>query len=115
MPRPGSGSDPSSGSDPVETHLLAIRADLSQLQQSLNELRGLVQDLVQERGSGEAIQRRPTSSPTKTLARRHPERLAAEVQRRTALLTGEDLDPMDGDTELDLLIDRLHDLALEGL
>jgi hypothetical protein len=30
------------------------------------------------------------------------------------LLSGEDLDPLDADTELDLLIDRLHDLALEG-
>jgi hypothetical protein len=41
--------------------------------------------------------------------------LAAEVQRRRALLPVEELDPIDGDTELDLLIDRLHDLALEGL
>jgi hypothetical protein len=37
------------------------------------------------------------------------------VQRRRALLTAEDLDPLDGDTELDVLIDRLHDLALQGL
>jgi hypothetical protein len=40
--------------------------------------------------------------------------LAAEVQRRRALLTVEDLDPLDGDTELDLMIDRLHDLAVDG-
>jgi hypothetical protein len=55
------------------------------------------------------------SSPSTTLSRRNPERLAAEVQRRRALLTAEDLDPLDGDTELDVLIDRLHDLALQGL
>jgi hypothetical protein len=30
------------------------------------------------------------------------------------LLTVEDLDPLDGDTELDLMIDRLHDLAVDG-
>lgn len=46
-------------------------------------------------------------SPSALLARRNAERLAGEVQRRTALAS----DPGD-DTELDLLIDRLHELAL---
>jgi hypothetical protein len=41
--------------------------------------------------------------------------LAADVQRRRAVLTAQDLDPLDGDTELDLMIDRLHELAFEGL
>jgi hypothetical protein len=47
------------------------------------------------------------SSPSALLARRNAERLAGEVQRRAALIS----DPED-DTELDLLIDRLHELAL---
>ena len=46
-------------------------------------------------------------SPSALLARRNAERLAGEVQRRAALAS----DPGD-DTELDLLIDRLHELAL---
>jgi hypothetical protein len=46
-------------------------------------------------------------SPSALLARRNAERLAGEVQRRTALASY----PGD-DTELDLLIDRLHELAL---
>jgi len=46
-------------------------------------------------------------SPSALLARRNAERLAGEGQRRTALAS----DPGD-DTELDLLIDRLHELAL---
>ncbi len=55
--------------------------------------------------SGEA---RPMgSSPSALLARRNAERLAGEVQRRAALAS----DPGE-DTELDLLIDRLHELAL---
>ena len=47
------------------------------------------------------------------LQRRNAERLAAEVQRRQAVQVdaGGDGDP---DTDLDLLIDRLHDLALEN-
>ena len=47
------------------------------------------------------------ASPSALLARRNAERLAGEVQRRAALAS----DPED-DTELDLLIDRLHELAL---
>ena len=48
-----------------------------------------------------------STSPSALLARRNAERLAGEVQRRAALAS----DPGD-DTELDLLIDRLHELAL---
>ena len=109
------GSDPFPGSDPVPAQLQAIRSDLAQLHQSVLELRGLVQSLVAEDPSLDLALGSSTSSPSTTLSRRNPERLAAEVQRRRALLTAEDLDPLDGDTELDVLIDRLHDLALEGL
>jgi hypothetical protein len=47
------------------------------------------------------------ASPSALLARRNAERLAGEVQRRAALASD-----LEDDTELDLLIDRLHELAL---
>jgi hypothetical protein len=92
-----------------------MRAELAQLHQTVLQLRGLVQSLVAENPSRDFSLGSSASSPSTTLSRRNPERLAADVQRRRALLTAEDLDPLDGDTELDVLIDRLHDLALEGL
>jgi len=107
-------SDSLSGSDSVPAQLLAIRTDLAHLHQSVLELRGLVQGLVAEGSSRDLAQGSPATSASTTLSRRNPERLAAEVQRRRALLTVEDLDPVDGDTELDLMIDRLHDLAVDG-
>ena len=115
------GSDASPGSDAflggvsVQAQLQAIRADLAQVHQSVLELRGLVQCLVSDGPSSDLALGSSVPSPSTTLSRRNPERLAAEVQRRRALLPVEELDPIDGDTELDLLIDRLHDLALEGL
>ena len=109
------GFDSFPGASPVDAQLQAIRSELAQLHQSVLELRGLVQSLVAEGPSLDLALGSSTSSPSTTLSRRNPERLAAEVQRRRALLTAEDLDPLDGDTELDVLIDRLHDLALEGL
>ena len=117
LPDPDSspGLDPFPGPDSVPAQLQAIRTDLAQLHQSVLELRGLVQSLVAENPSRDFALGSSASSPSTTLSRRNPERLAADVQRRRALLTAEDLDPLDGDTELDVLIDRLHDLALEGL
>ncbi len=70
-------------------------------------------DLPPAAGAGPEVELAPGesralgSSPSALLARRNAERLAGEVQRRLALAP----DPGD-DTELDLLIDRLHDLAL---
>ena len=62
-------------------------------------------------GSGEGARaanaRSIGAGPSALLARRNAERLAGGGQRRTALGN----DPQE-DTELDLLIDRLHDLAL---
>ena len=117
LPDPDSspGLDPFPGPDSVPAQLQAIRTDLAQLHQSVLELRGFVQSLVASAPSIDLPQGSSASSPSTTLSRRNPERLAAEVQRRRALLTAEDLDPLDGDKELDVLIDRLHDLALEGL
>ena len=109
------GSDPFPGSDSVPAQLQAIRSDLAQLHQSVLDLRGLVQSLVASAPSIDLPLGSSASSPSTTLSRRNPERLAAEVQRRRTLLKAQDLDPLDGDTELDVLIDRLHDLALQGL
>ena len=47
-------------------------------------------------------------SPSTQLARRNAERLAEEVRRRR-----ESTPEPEDDTDIDLLIDRLHDLALE--
>ena len=101
--------------DPAAVATLVDRArPLAQVHQSVLELRGLVPSRVAARPSSDLVLGSSASSPSTTLSRRNPERLAAEVQRRRSLLSGEDLDPLDADTELDLLIDRLHDLALEG-
>ena len=48
-------------------------------------------------------------SPSTQLVRRNAERLAEEVRRRRETTP----EPED-DTDIDLLIDRLHDLALEN-
>ena len=48
-------------------------------------------------------------SPSTQLARRNAERLAEEVRRRR-----ESTPEPEDDTDIDLLIDRLHDLALEN-
>ena len=48
-------------------------------------------------------------SPSAQLARRNAERLAEEVRRRR-----ETTPEPEEDTDIDLLIDRLHDLALEN-
>ena len=48
-------------------------------------------------------------SPSTQLARRSAERLAEEVRRRR-----ESTPEPEDDTDIDLLIDRLHDLALEN-
>ncbi|MCS5705498.1 hypothetical protein NZK27_04765 [Synechococcus sp. FGCU-3] len=47
------------------------------------------------------------------MQRRNAERLAAEVQRRQAVQPDAGVDG-EADTELDLMIDRLHDLALDN-
>ena len=109
-----SASDPFPASDSVPLQLQAIRSELAQLHQSVLELHGLVQSLVAAGPSRDLAQGSPATSASTTLSRRNPERLAADVQRRRAMLTAQDLDPLDGDTELDLMIDRLHDLAGDG-
>ena len=78
----------------LQEQMAAIRRDLAELRQQLR-----AEPLTPARLEG---------SPATLLSRRNAERLAGEVQRRTDLHTDAELD-----TETDLLIDRLHDLALE--
>lgn len=96
--------------DPLVEELAALRAEIASLRQ-------VVSSLVQALGHHppETAVSHPAVSATlpataastaQLLARRNAERLNGEVLRRTAL----GLDPAD-DTEVDLLIDRLHDLA----
>jgi hypothetical protein len=85
----------------LQEQMAAIRTDLA-------ELRQLVMELRQQLGAEAPSPARLEGSPATLLSRRNAERLAGEVQRRTDLHTDAELD-----TETDLLIDRLHDLALE--
>jgi len=65
--------------------------------------------------SGSPLDMPAAASATTWLQRPNPQRLAAEVQRRQALQgAGPATADIDTDTELDLLIDRLHDLALDN-
>jgi hypothetical protein len=86
----------------LQEQIAAIRTDLAELRQLVMELRQLLS------GDSPAPPARLEGSPATLLARRNAERLAGEVQRRTDLQ--QDVEP---DTETDLLIDRLHELALE--
>jgi hypothetical protein len=103
---------PGTGTDSLHGQLQALRVELAELRETVLEIHALLHHLVGEAALPEPPSRL-SSTPSQTLSRRHPQRLAAEVQRRTALLSVEELAFGDGDTELDLLIDRLHDLALE--
>ena len=91
----------------------ALATEIRALRQEIRDLRVLVLQLASAPASPAAA---PGSSPGPTthqpvnpLARRQAEQLASAVQQRQALGG----DPGQ-DTELDLLIDRLHDLALEA-
>ena len=93
---------------PVDAHL--IQALLAEIQGLRLDVAALRSELQAQRPPAAAPQ---PSSATTWLQRPNAERLAAEVQRRQALqLDGADAG--DTDTELDLLIDRLHDLALDN-
>lgn len=89
-----------------------LRRELGELRNELRVLRAAVP--APAPAPLEPVATTPAQASASTwLQRRNPERLAAEVQRRQAVQVhaGGDGDP---DTDLDLLIDRLHDLALEN-
>lgn len=83
----------------------ALRLEVAELRQ---ELRGVRPPLVEPAPA-------PSSavSASSWMQRRNAERLSAEVQRRQAVQPDAGVDG-EADTELDLMIDRLHDLALDN-
>ncbi|MFZ9566686.1 MAG: hypothetical protein ACO28R_04150 [Vulcanococcus sp.] len=83
--------------DQLTREFRALQQQVNQLQQELAELRA-------SHGSAPA-----SGSAATQLARRNASRLADEVRRRSELHP----EPRE-DTDIDLLIDRLHDLALEN-
>jgi hypothetical protein len=98
--------------------------DAALIRELLAELQGLRQEVAELRlelrnARQPAVAASPTppalpasATATTWMQRRNAERLAAEVQRRKALLPDAAVDG-ESDTELDLMIDRLHDLALD--
>ncbi|MCT0226219.1 hypothetical protein [Synechococcus sp. CS-1328] len=104
--------------DPLVLELAALRAEIACLRQVMSSLvQALERHPPQTAASHPAVSSAVSAavpaalpataaSTSQLLARRNAERLNGEVRRRTAL----GLDPAD-DTEVDLLIDRLHDLA----
>ena len=98
--------------------------DAALIRELLAELQGLRQEVAELRlelrnARQPAVAASPTppalpasATATTWMQRRNAERLAAEVQRRKAVLPDAAVDG-ESDTELDLMIDRLHDLALD--
>ena len=82
----------------LSDELLRLKQRVAQLEDDLRELKG---------GSRRGASALPSTASQ--LVRRNPERLADEVRR----LQGLSPEP-DDDTDIDLLIVRLHDLALEN-
>ena len=93
---------------PSPDPLLDLQEQIAAIRTDLAELRQLVMELRQQLNPQAPRPARVEGSPATLLARRNAERLAGEVQRRSELNVDAELD-----TETDLLIDRLHDLALE--
>ncbi|MCP9849365.1 hypothetical protein [Cyanobium sp. Morenito 9A2] len=94
----------------LEQELVALRVEIMELRQVLA---ALLKVLTAEGGSlataslaGQLGQALPTDATATLLAHRRGQRLNEEVLRRTVA----GIDP-EGDTTVDLLIDRLHDLV----
>jgi len=94
------------GLDALATEIRALRQEIRDLRVLVLQLASAPVSPATAHGSGPGPS---TSQPANPLARRQAEQLASAVQQRQAL--GGDPEQ---DTELDLLIDRLHDLALEA-
>lgn len=129
--RSGSSPGPSAGlssapaaapsrscNDELTAEILHLRREITQLHTSIGALTAAITSLAArplEVCSEPPAELRPAmattspASPATLLALRSGERLNGEVQRRLRL--GSDAD---SDTELDLLIDRLHDLSDAG-
>ena len=108
--------------DPAQPGLAEIWLELRALRLELAELRGALDRPSQADGfellartpavdSPEPFTRQPSAATL--LVRRNGERLQQELRRRlaTAAVQGDDGSQQNLDTEVDLLIDRLHELA----
>ncbi len=109
---------PSRGcNDELMAELVHLRREITQLHSSIDALTAAITSLATRPPAAclePAAELPPAmapalASPATLLALRSGERLNGEVQRRLRL--GSDAD---NDTELDLLIDRLHDLSDAG-
>jgi hypothetical protein len=85
--------------------LRELTAEVLRLKQQVAQLEEALRELRQGQGPDASV----LPSAASQLVRRNAERLADEVRRRQSISP----EPND-DTDIDLLIDRLHDLALEN-
>ena len=86
--------------------LQALRQELGALRADLRKLHATVEQAVEQLAAAQEPRAFSAPAPSALLARRNAERLNAEVMRRSA----RGVEP-GSDTELDLLIDRLHELS----
>lgn len=118
-PTPDAAAAPSrSDNDELMAEIVHLRREITQLHNSIGALTAAITSLAARPPDAcpqpaaelpPAIAPASLASPATLLALRSGERLNGEVQRRLRL--GSDAD---SDTELDLLIDRLHDLSDAG-
>ncbi len=112
---PDAAAAPSRGcNDALMAEIVHLRREITQLHSSIGALTAAITSLaarppdayLEPAAELPPAMAKALASPATLLALRSGERLNGEVQRRLRL--GSDAD---NDTELDLLIDRLHDLS----
>ena len=113
MALPSSSSQP--GLPEIWLELQALRLEVAALRQSLERRPAAAEPALAAGAQVEAAADPPhrQASTATLLSRRNGERLQQEVRRRLALVASQvEHTPEDAaDTEVDLLIDRLHELA----
>jgi len=98
---------PEPGLPEIWQELQALRREVAELRRALNWRSDIVSPAPETQAGAPPLVRQ-TSAAT-LLARRNPERLQEEVRRRRAMEASRE--EQGANTEVDLLIDRLHDLA----
>lgn len=112
MAIPSSSSQP--GLPEIWLELQALRLEVAALRQSLELRPAAAEPNLAAGAQMEAAADPPNrqASAATLLSRRNGERLQQDVRRRLALAASQVEAPEDAaDTEVDLLIDRLHELA----
>jgi hypothetical protein len=98
---------PEPGLPEIWQELQALRREVAELRRALSSRTDIGPPAPETQAGAPPLVRQ--SSAATLLARRNPERLQEEVRRRMAIeATSEE---QGANTEVDLLIDRLHDLA----